>query len=76
MPDKKLDYGKSLIRLMPTLYEAERVQAMTGGRDFFGTIDVPRDVEWDTFRAHYDSDDVNLYLVGLLPLYPQQQTFP
>ena len=61
MPDKKLDYGKSLIRMMRTLYEAERVQAMTGGRNFFGTIDLPRDVEWDTFRAHYDNDDVKAH---------------
>ena len=61
MPDKKFDYGKFLIRLMRKLYEVERAHAMTEGRDFFGTIDLPRDVEWDTFRAHYDSDDVKAH---------------
>ena len=61
MTDKKLDYGKSLIRFMRKLYEVERAHALTEGRDFFGTIDLPRDVEWDTFRAHYDNDDVKAF---------------
>jgi len=61
VPDKKFDYGKSLIRMMRILYETERAQAMTGGRNFFGTIDLPRDVEWDRFRAYYGSDDIKAH---------------